>query len=189
MQPTAVVIVGLPTSGKTILGKLLAKQTGFHFIDIDDGPAQCTYPQVDNPYTSPEALERKRVLMKISYNVLFAAIEENLREGLSIIAAATFSRHERQEKLQEIATRNNARLRVLWCQYSDTHGEVERRIKERVRKRKRGGVRTMRHYEEDMNSYACIKLPHLVVKTDPGVDDDALLQEVVSYIEQNEYDV
>lgn len=61
MKPkTVIVIAGLPTTGKSSLGRALAEKTGLHFIDIDEGPAGCVLPQESNPLRSDEARAREQ---------------------------------------------------------------------------------------------------------------------------------
>lgn len=89
--PTLILVVGKGTSGKTTLGQALSRYTGWPFVDIDEGPALCTLPH-PQPVDTPEAFEELRRIMRVRYAVLLAAIESNLREGISHIAAATFSK-------------------------------------------------------------------------------------------------
>ncbi len=48
---TGIVICGLNGCGKSTLGKALAQQMGFHFIDIED--LYFTRASIDEPYASP----------------------------------------------------------------------------------------------------------------------------------------
>ncbi len=182
-KPLVIAIAGLPTTGKSTLGRALAERTGFHFIDIDVGPASCAYPQEADFYRSPEARARKEAIMRVSYQVLYAAIEVNLKEGFSIIAAATFSRHTSQDALLEAADRGRGTLKVVWCQYDDTREEVERRVTDRVTSGAVGGCRSVSHYLDDKARYSGIKLPHLLVKMEgEEVGIAKVVQQVLQYI-------
>lgn len=182
-RPTVTVIVGLPTTGKTTLGQALAKTSNLLLIDIDDGPALCTKPH-PHPVESEEDFDRLRQVMRVRYRVLLSAIEANLCEGISHIAIATFSRHENQDRLRAAVRRSGGMLRVVWCQYDDTDEEVERRINERVQSGATGGVRSVKHYRNNREHYEGIKLPHLVVRMDHGVDLETVVEQVRDYIDQ-----
>lgn len=182
-KPTVTVIVGLPTTGKSTLGRALAEASHLLLIDIDDGPAQCTvlHPQ---PVESDEDFDRVRQIMRVRYHVLMSAIEANLREGISHIAIATFSRRENQNRLRGTVARAGGTLRIVWCQYDDTDEEVERRINERVQSGATGGVRSVKHYRNSRDHYEGIELPHLVVRMDHGVDLRTVVKQVRNYIDQ-----
>lgn len=169
MKPKAVVAIGgLPTTGKTTLGKALAVKLGIHYVDIDAGPVQCGPPQEQNPYRSEESKLREQARMRVAYSVLWSAVEANLREGFSIIISATFSRHGAQDTLQDILLRNGATLKFILCRYNDTEKEIERRINDRLHWGAVGGCRSVSHYLSDKERYAGIKLPHIVVDMDGG---------------------
>lgn len=169
MKPkTAVVVAGLPLSGKTSLCVALAEKIGFHFIDIDEGPAHCVYPQESDPLRSDEARARERARMKVAYTVLHAAIEANLAEGFSVIASATYSRHISQDFLQAAVQQSGGTLKIILCQFDDALEEIERRIADRIARNVVGGCRSVSHYIEDKARYAGIKFPHLVVMMGGG---------------------
>lgn len=169
MKPkTVIAITGVPTSGKTSLGRALATATGLHFVDIDEGPASCAPPQEPNPFGSDEMQKRERTRMAIAYTILHAAVEANLAQGFSIIISATYSRHGSQDFLSAAVQKNGGNLKVVWCQYNDTPEEVGRRIQDRLERGTVGGVRSMEHYLNDKQRYAGIKLPHIVVMMEGG---------------------
>lgn len=145
---TVVVITGLPTSGKTSLGRALAQATGVHFIDIDEGPSLCVFPQVPDPTVSEEAIALDKARMKIAYTTLNAAVTANLAAGFSVIISATYSRHESQDIIQSVIEENGGIMKVILCQYNDTPEEAGRRIADRVAGHKPGGCRTFAHYLE-----------------------------------------
>ena len=169
MKPkTVIAIVGLPTTGKTTLGRALAQKTGVHFVDIDEGPASCAPAQEQNPYRSDEARARERARMTVAYTVLHAAVETNLIHGFSLIIAATYSRHSSQDFLQAAVARGGGVLKIIWCQYHDTPEEIERRVADRLAHGAVGGCRSTSHYLDDKGRHEGITLPHTVVLMDGG---------------------
>lgn len=188
MKPkTVIAIVGLPTTGKSTLGRALATILGIHFIDIDEGPASCALPPEPNPYSSNEGRERERARMAVAYTVLHAAIEANLAQGFSVIISATYSRHENQELLFSAINRGGGNLKVVWCKYNDTPEEIERRIKDRLALDYKGGCRSVEHYLSDKQRYAGIKLSHVTVMMDGGEwGVRNAVQRTVSYINDND---
>lgn len=180
---TVVAIAGLPTTGKSSLGRALAQATGLHFVDIDEGPASCAPPQEPNPYRSDEGRARERARMTVAYTVLHACVEANLVQGFPIIISATYSRHTNQDFLREAAERGGGEPKVVWCQYRDTPEEIERRVADRLARGAIGGCRSVAHYLDDKSRYAGIKLPHIVVMVEGGEEGlNRVVQQVLAYI-------
>lgn len=165
---TVIAITGLPTSGKTALGLELAKTMGLHFVDIDDGPAKCAPPQEADPHHSEESKRQEQQRMRVAYSVLHAAVEANLACGFSLIIAATYFRIGSQKFLLEAIEKNGGNLKIIWCQYNDTHEEIFKRIQSRLALGAIGGCRSVAHYMADKERYEGINLPHIVVK----IEDD-----------------
>lgn len=186
MRPkTIIAIVGLPTTGKSSLGRELAVATGIRFIDIDEGPASCTLLQEPDPYRSDETRARERARMTVAYIVLHAAVEANLAEDFSVIVSATYSRHRNQDFLKAAVERGGGTLKIIWCQYRDTPEEIERRINDRVARGVTGGCRSVSHYFDDKKRYEGIALPHIVVAMEGG--DEGLtcaLSQALTYINE-----
>lgn len=185
MKPkTVIVIAGLPTAGKTSLGRALSLATNVHFVDIDEGPASCAPPQESNPYGSEESRARERSRMAVAYTILHAAVEENLKQGFSVIVSATYSRPSSQEFLSSAVERGCGNMKLVLCKYNDTVEEVERRIQDRIARGAVGGCRSVDHYFEDKSRYADIKLPHIVVMIEGGEEGlNRAIGRVLSYIE------
>jgi len=180
-----VVLVGLPLSGKTTLGQALAKETGLHFIDIDGAPASCTLPQAADHLSTPQARQREQARMAVAYSVLHAAAEANLRQGLSVIIAATYSSHASQAFLKQAVEKAGGVMKLVWCQFKDTPVEIERRIRERLRNQAVGGVYSVAKYREVSERYEGIGLSHIVIRMDGGKDGvAAAVKQVLEYMEQ-----
>ena len=176
-EKTVVVIAGLPTSGKSSLGKAIAQATGLHFVDIDEGPAHCVHPQEPDSQASEESRNRERQRMTVAYTILHAAVEANLLQGFSLIICATYSRHTNQEFLEAAIRRGGGTIKVILCQYDDTPEEVERRITKRVTTGAIGGCRSAEHYFADKERYMGIKFPHATIMMD---GDEEGLQKAVA---------
>lgn len=184
---TVLVIAGLPTAGKSSLGRALAVATGVHFVDIDESPANCAPPQEPNPYRSDEARARERARMTVAYTILHAAVEANLTQGFPIIISATYSRYSNQDFLSVAVDRGGGNLKIVWCQYNDTLEEIERRIQDRLKRGAVGGCRSVDHYLDDKGRYAGIKLPHIVVMVEGGEEGlSRAVKQVLSYINDEE---
>lgn len=176
--------MGLPTTGKTTLGRALAEAMGILFIDIDEAPASCAPPQEKNPYASDEARLRERARMTIAYTILHVAVEANLTQGLSIIVAATYSRHTNQDFLRAAVERGGGTLKLVWCQYNDTLKEIERRVADRLARGDSGGCRSVAHYLDDKSRYAGAKFPHIVAMMEDGDrGTESAVQQVRAYID------
>lgn len=188
MNPkTVVVITGLPTTGKSLLGRALAAATGAHFVDIDEGPASCVLPQESNPYQSDETRARERARMTVAYAVLHAAAEANLTQGFPVIISATYSRHSNQDLLSRAVERGGGNLKIVWCRYNDIPEEIERRIQDRLARGAVGGCRSVDHYLDDKVRYAGIKLPHIIVMVEGGEEGlSKVVKQVLSYINDEE---
>lgn len=182
MKPTAAVVCGLPTSGKTTLAREIARRTGLHLIDFDAGELFSTYPQEPNPYASEESKARETSRARIIYTVMHAAVEANLKEGRSLIITATYSRHASQDFLKAAVEHGGGRLKMALCKYGDTEAEIKRRIRSRSRKY-RGGCRSLEHYLDDRARWAGIKLPHITVRMEGGErGTKQAVEEVLAYL-------
>ncbi len=179
-EKTAVVVIGLPLSGKTTLCRRLAEQLSVHFIDIDDGPARCGPKQEENPYRSEESKTREQKRMRVAYTILHAAVAANLEAGFSFIASATYSRRSAQEFLVKAVEQGGGKLKVIWCVFEDTPEEIKRRVDDRIARSETGGCRSVEHYLDDKARYAGTELPHL--KIDPSKDPEQALLKVLAYI-------
>lgn len=187
MKPkTVVAIAGLPLSGKTTLGDALAKATGIHFVDIDAGPVSCAPPQEPDPLQSEEARAREQARMRVAYTILHAAIEANLAQGFSVIVAATYSRRASQEFLRAAVERAGGVLKVIWCQFSDTPEEIERRVTDRLTCGLVGGCRSASHYLDDKSRYDGVMLPHIPVMIDDNEEGVArAVEQAIAYLDED----
>ena len=178
---TAIIILGLATSGKTTLGQALAKATHLPLVDIDEGPALCTLPH-PQPVEADAAIALLQKVMRVRYRVLFTAIEANLAEGFSLIAVATFSKQSYRDELEQAISRAEGNLKVILCHYNTKPFEVKRRITGRVQSNAVGGVRSIQHFRQHRNTYEELRLPHLAVQMELGTDIAEAVRSVLTYV-------
>lgn len=154
--PTVVALRGLPLSGKTSLGRALAKELGWHFIDVDYcrriGAGDPERDKDLNPYAASEERKSKEGEdMRIAYTMMHDAVRLNINLGRSVICAATYSRRTAQKFLLDIVrVHPGARLKGIRCVFNDIEEEVRRRIASVDRDRE-GGCKTVEHYLIDKN--------------------------------------
>lgn len=122
--------------------------------------------------------------MTVAYTVLHAAIEANLMQGFSVIVSATYSRHSNQDFLFSAVNRGDGNLKIILCQYNDTIEEIKRRIQDRLTHGALGGCRSVKHYLDDKDRYAGIKLLHIVVMMENGKEGlNKTIRQAISHIE------
>lgn len=177
---TVVAIMGLALSGKTTLGKELARRTGIHHIDIDDDAARCAPPQEPDSYLSDEGRTRERRRMRIAYTILHEAVKANLQAGWPVIVSAMYSRKDSQEFLRRAVEENGGKLKLIWCAFNDTEEEVSRRIDKRISCNEAGGVHSVSHYFEGKSRYEGTDLSHL--KINISEDLQSAVEKVLAYI-------
>ncbi len=177
-----IAITGLPTSGKTSLGKALAEALGIHFVDIDAGPSLCGPPQEMDPHATDEKLTREQKRMRVAYTVLHAAVESNLDQGFPLVVCATYSRHGSQEFLRKAVEGKGGVLKVILCKYDDTPEEIDRRIAERLRTGATGGCRSTKHYLTDRDRFEGINLPHMIVQMDGADGVKNAVAQIIEYL-------
>ncbi|MDP2598457.1 MAG: hypothetical protein Q8P49_01355 [Candidatus Liptonbacteria bacterium] len=160
-------LVGLPTTGKSSLGKRLQEVTGIRFLDIDSLAFLCFGLPESNAYSSDESKERDRRRMLGAYHVLATATYFNLARSDSLIIAATFSRPLYWEELflPILGKYAGTEPRVIWHQI--LHNE-ERTVTERLsRDGYLGGCKSLDHYLKDKARYVPppTELPQIILDT------------------------
>ena len=122
MQPTLLLMVGYPGSGKTTAARLLASLTGATHLSSDALRLEL-FPQ-------PTFTDEEHAAV---YNELNARTEQLLREGKSVIYDANLNRYIYRAEKYELATRTNARPVAIWMEVS------------RERSRERASIRGHHH--------------------------------------------
>lgn len=184
MEPkTVIVLLGLPGSGKGVLGRILAGLTNLRFIDIDDGPAKCAPPPESDPWRSEETRVYERARMGTAYEILHTAIRAFLEQNLSVIVAAPYSGHYARERLLAAVEKGGGNLKIIQCQYDDTPDEILRRV---VRRQGYlGTCKSVSRYRELKASFLDVHLPHLVVMMEGGEEGiRKAVAQAVAYIDR-----
>ncbi|MFF4413208.1 GntR family transcriptional regulator [Streptosporangium sp. NPDC001559] len=94
-NPHIIIIGGYAGSGKTELGRILARETGWSMLDKDTITRPVVEAALEILDLSPNDRESEDYLTRIrprEYEALMAAVEENLACGNSVIATAPFIR-------------------------------------------------------------------------------------------------
>ncbi|RBQ17805.1 GntR family transcriptional regulator [Spongiactinospora rosea] len=94
-NPHVITVGGYAGSGKTELGRILARETGWPMLDKDTITRPVVEVALEILNLSPDDRESEDYLTKIrprEYESLMAAIDENLACGNSVIATAPFIR-------------------------------------------------------------------------------------------------
>jgi predicted kinase len=116
MQPTLVIISGLPGTGKSILSNRLAREMRWPLLRIDDVAGDVP-PEADFRFWDEKIL------------VLLTLVEAQLELGVSVIADSVFMGKDRVHA-QEIAFKHKALFCPIYCFVSDEK-LWERRVTER----------------------------------------------------------
>lgn len=94
-NPRVIIVGGYAGSGKTELGRILARETGWPMLDKDTLTRPVVEAALEILGTSPHDRESDVYMTKVrprEYESLIAAIDENLMCGNSVIATAPFIR-------------------------------------------------------------------------------------------------
>lgn len=117
-KPTLHLLMGLPGSGKTTLGKLLEKETGATYLSSDEYRLM---------------LFKKPCFSQEEHDMLYATLDHNvlhlLEAGYDVIYDANLNRrHHRQEKY-DLADRFGANVKLWWIKTPEELSKA-RRIEE-----------------------------------------------------------
>lgn len=125
-----IVLRGLPASGKSTLAEKISKTLGIHWIDVDAVRLIATGMPNPHPKAEDGSLKRDGEEMDISYRMMLAMVDENLKAGRSIIMTATFSRAMAHDQIQYLLTENpGTELNLIWCNPQGiTNDELEKRF-------------------------------------------------------------
>ncbi len=121
IRPRAIVIGGYAGSGKTELGRILARRTRWPILDKDTLTRPVVEAALEKLGTSPHDRESETYLTVVrpgEYMALNAAMAENLRCGVSVIVTAPFIREMGDrawcDRLRADVESMGAALHVVW---------------------------------------------------------------------------
>jgi predicted kinase len=137
-DPIALLVCGAPGSGKTTVGRALARRLGAALLDQDvvTGPLTAVVAGVlgvddlDDPVLAGATRDAR-------YETLFAAAEDNLRTGRPVVLVAPFTREQRQPDAWRRVTErlHGGRVHLVWLTLPPD--ELLRRMRERGAERDR----------------------------------------------------
>ncbi|MGC5330668.1 GntR family transcriptional regulator [Micromonospora sp. DT62] len=135
-RPNVVLVGGYPGSGKTELGRILARETGWPMLDKDTLTRPVVEAALEFIGHSPNDRESDEYLNQVrprEYEALAAAIHENLLCGNSVIATAPFIREFGDEawisRTEAVYQDMGAKTVLVWlyCDKEVMHTYVRRR--------------------------------------------------------------
>ncbi|GAA2216785.1 GntR family transcriptional regulator [Micromonospora olivasterospora] len=134
--PRVILIGGYAGSGKTELGRIIARQTGWAILDKDTTTRPVVEVALERLGQSPHDRESETYLLGIrpaEYEALMATLIENLECGVSVIVTAPFIKELRDEawcdRLAATVAAHNGTLQVVWvsCDADTMHTYIRRR--------------------------------------------------------------
>ena len=180
VKPTSIAIIGFPTSGKTTLGRALAKATGIHFLDYEQLAACALPPAVDLASGTPEILERERGRMGVVYQVGHAVVEGTLRLGESVIIALPYASVPGRQYLAAAVQRGCGVLKLVHVVYDVTPDELARRVAA-----KGLGPEWVPYHWPMLARFQEIEGPHITVRMEGGEEGtQAAVKAALKYIEE-----
>ena len=95
MKPQLIIIVGITGAGKSVVGKLIAKNKGFTFVDKDTVATELTEVILENLSPLKDKHEREssyylEVVRPLAYESMLHIALENIELGNSVVVAAAF---------------------------------------------------------------------------------------------------
>ena len=95
MKPQLIIVVGITGAGKSVIGKLIAKNRGFTFIDKDTVATELTEVILENLSPLKDKHEREssfylEVVRPLAYESMLHIALENIELGNSVVVAAAF---------------------------------------------------------------------------------------------------
>ncbi|WP_081883504.1 GntR family transcriptional regulator, partial [Glycomyces tenuis] len=129
-MPHLILIGGYAGSGKSELGRTLARLTSWAMVDKDTTTRPVVETALEVMGTSPNDRESDIYLNQVrprEYEAVMATITENLTSGSNVIATAPFIRELKDEawiqRLQSLCDATGARLMVIWvyCDAESMH--------------------------------------------------------------------
>ena len=95
MKPQLIIIVGITGAGKSVIGKLIAKNRWFTFVDKDTVATELTEVILENLSPLKDKHEREssyylEVVRPLAYESMLHIALENIELGNSVVVAAAF---------------------------------------------------------------------------------------------------
>ena len=95
MKPQLIIVVGITGAGKSVIGKLIAKNRGFTFVDKDTVATELTEVILENLSPLKDKHEREssfylEAVCPLAYESMLHIALENIELGNSVVVAAAF---------------------------------------------------------------------------------------------------
>ena len=195
--PTLIALVGLPSSGKSTIARLLSEMLNVRHLDIDDDARTPYFGEpVANDGTDPAIDKQDRDEMAGAYDILFGLMQGFLHAGKSVITTCTLSSEKygqrRLEAMFETLKAQNEALRlpnhlVQAAELSDA--ELQERIDERLKGGYTGATRSAERVRELEKRFNPIILPHLALNTAAPYKPGASAMTALEYIMDSQVDI
>jgi len=172
-EPRVILIGGYAGSGKTELGRILARQTGWAILDKDTTTRPVVEAALERLGQSPHDRESETYLTVVrpaEYEALIAALTENLECGVSVIVTAPFIKELQDEawcnRLAATVEEHNGKLQVVWV-YCDPD-TMQTYIRRRGAARDEYKLANWAAYLSGVDLNFKPKIPHLSIDNSAG---------------------
>ncbi|RZT82525.1 regulatory GntR family protein [Micromonospora violae] len=168
-----ILIGGYAGSGKTELGRIIARQAGWAILDKDTTTRPVVEAALERLGQSPHDRESETYLTAIrpaEYEALLATMTENLQCGSSVIVTAPFIMELREkawcDRLAATVAAYNGRLQVVWVRCdSET---MQMYIRRRGAARDDYKIANWAEYVSRLDLAFEPKIPHAIVDNSAG---------------------
>lgn len=144
-QKCLVVLAGPPLTGKSTLGKMLAKKSNFTLLDIDE-VRQKLFPG-DKRLSEDE----ERNIMRACYQKNHELAKEFLLQGDPVILVATYSRDYSRAVLKELTTSTNSPFKFFL--FDAPEKEIKIRLNQRKKNKNLSNIKTYADFLSVKNRY------------------------------------
>ena len=172
-RPKVLLIGGYAGSGKTELGRIITRQTGWAILDKDTTTRPVVEAALDRLGTSAHDRESDTymsIIRPAEYQALLATVVENVQCGASVVATAPFVRELQDGAWCDlVATTMNALeadLQTIWvrCDAESMHTYLQRRRASRDKAK----LATWEDYVQSVDLQYRPLLPHHIVDNSTG---------------------
>lgn len=180
-----VIVCGWALAGKDTIAAELSKRLDMPWLDIDQ-VRRLNFGAPNPLPVSVEEMDRDRLEMKGSYQLLYSSVGINAAMGRSLIATATFSRAAYWDSFfQSVAAAGaSPKLRVIWCK---PENDSDEEIAGRLARRQFGvncwsPVNTLARYNEVKGRFQAPPIEHLMLDTSPPNTIESCVNLAAQYI-------